>query len=82
MKFSSAGLGGIAAWFVIHPADLMKVRMQLVQGNRRSLLGVGKNIVKSEGVRGLYSGLSSGIARQVSWIHLLHTPEQTEQTKR
>lgn len=70
--------GGVSAMFAsacIHPIDLTKVRIQLLgQGSKErapSAVSVARSIVQNEGVRGLYSGLSAALTRQVkfqSWL--------------
>nr|CAG8484123.1 10806_t:CDS:2 [Entrophospora candida] len=61
-------LGGAAscvACTVSHPLDLTKVRLQTTIGaNKASSLKTMVHIVKTEGWRGLYSGLSASLLRQ------------------
>lgn len=59
-SFLSGGVGGIAAVMVGHPFDLIKVRMQAGGGSADA--GVFSSLSKtlrSEGVRGLYRGVSA-----------------------
>lgn len=65
--------GGVSAMFasaVIHPIDLTKVRIQLAgQGSKEAVPSARvmvKQIVRTEGVQGLYSGLTAALTRQVS----------------
>jgi solute carrier family 25 oxoglutarate transporter 11 len=66
--------GGTAACFasaVIHPIDLVKVRMQLLgQGSKAAIpspFAIAQQIVKAEGPGGLYSGLSAAMTRQATY---------------
>ena len=71
LSFSTAGLGGIIGWVIVHPCNTVAVRMNLAQasGNAAmanlSFVQYTKNILKNEGVSSLYSGLSAGIIRQI-----------------
>ncbi|CAH1758961.1 10217_t:CDS:2 [Entrophospora sp. SA101] len=64
-------LGGAAscvACTVSHPLDLTKVRLQTTIGaNKASSLTTMVHIVKTEGWRGLYSGLSASLLRQATY---------------
>jgi len=66
--------GGVSACFasaVIHPVDLIKVRMQLLgQGSKAAIpspFKVATDILKQEGVSGLYSGLTASLTRQATY---------------
>lgn len=60
-SFLSGGVGGIAAVLVGHPFDLIKVRMQTgtVGGVNSGVFGALSKTLRSEGVRGLYRGVSA-----------------------
>jgi solute carrier family 25 (mitochondrial oxoglutarate transporter), member 11 len=61
--FATSGLGGMAGWVVVHPANTLAVRMSLnPPGTPFSLSHM---LQKSGGVLGLYDGLSAGVLRQV-----------------
>jgi solute carrier family 25 oxoglutarate transporter 11 len=64
-----AGLGGASGWLFIHPMDVLKVRMQINEhaGGRLTARSAVSGIVGKEGFRGLYSGLSAAMARQLSY---------------
>ncbi|KAJ4970124.1 hypothetical protein NE237_003223 [Protea cynaroides] len=62
--FLNGGASGMLATCVIQPVDMIKVRIQLGQG---SAVQVTKNIIKNEGVGGLYKGLSAGLLRQATY---------------
>lgn len=63
--------GGSAAAFaavVTHPLDLVKVRLQTrVAGAPKSMVGTFRYVMRSEGLLGLYSGLSASLLRQLTY---------------
>lgn len=61
------GAGGIFACIITHPLDLAKVRLQTASLPKPSLFVMIKRIVASEGILGLYSGLSASILRQCTY---------------
>lgn len=65
--YIAGGSGAIFSSVCIHPIDLVKVRLQLasstVSGNA-SGLAIARSVVRNEGVRGLFSGLSAAVMRQ------------------
>jgi solute carrier family 25 oxoglutarate transporter 11 len=70
VNFSTAGLGGIFGWIVVHPFNTCSVRMNLAttSGSPDAKLSFSAFLMKSvreKGVRSLYDGLSAGILRQV-----------------
>jgi solute carrier family 25 uncoupling protein 8/9 len=64
-----AGLGGSVAEILTLPFDTMKVRLQLSQKGGtiqyNGLLDCGQQMIKQEGVKSLYKGLTPGIHRQL-----------------
>ncbi|CAM9626826.1 unnamed protein product [Chrysoparadoxa australica] len=68
--FATSGLSGMSAWMVVHPADVLKVRMQLMApapgAAQPSAVTAAKAIVSKTGVKGLYAGLEAGLTRQAS----------------
>jgi solute carrier family 25 carnitine/acylcarnitine transporter 20/29 len=60
-SFLSGGVGGICVVLVGHPLDLIKVRMQTggIAGASGSVLGIFANTFRTEGMRGLYRGVSA-----------------------
>ena len=66
-SYIAGGSGAIFSSICIHPIDLVKVRLQVantaVEG-RVSGIAIAKSVVRNEGVKGLFSGLSAAIARQ------------------
>jgi solute carrier family 25 oxoglutarate transporter 11 len=71
-KFAMGGLAGMGATLFVQPLDLVKNRMQLSgEGGSAKLY---KNsfdavvtIVRTEGVTGIYTGLSAGLLRQATY---------------
>ncbi|RHZ85450.1 hypothetical protein Glove_65g84 [Diversispora epigaea] len=63
--------GGAASCFsclITHPLDTTKVRLQTAKGlNKTGAVKMMFNIVKNEGIRGIYSGLSASILRQATY---------------
>lgn len=61
--FATSGLGGMAGWTIIHPANTTAVRWNLasMQGEQFSF----GSMIKKNGWGSLYDGLSAGILRQV-----------------
>ena len=57
-SFLAGGLGGICLVLVGHPFDLIKVRAQTALG-RSSLLAIIKEIITTNGLRGMYRGVSA-----------------------
>ncbi|XP_040569151.1 mitochondrial ornithine transporter 1 [Lepeophtheirus salmonis] len=56
------GLGGFTYWLFVFPMDVIKSRIQ-VRGDPNSVLRVGINIIKTEGVRSIYRGVSAALIR-------------------
>ncbi|CAJ0579138.1 unnamed protein product, partial [Mesorhabditis spiculigera] len=57
----SGGLGGMALWTSIFPADVIKSRMQVSETG--GSLAVFRQIMREQGVRGLYKGLLPTLIR-------------------
>ncbi|KAI6177657.1 hypothetical protein M3Y97_00931900 [Aphelenchoides bicaudatus] len=61
MKTALAGsAGGVALWTAIFPADVVKSRMQIQGGTAKQ---VTMDVLKNEGVSGLYKGLTPTLLR-------------------
>lgn len=71
-RMVAAGMGGCIAEMATIPLDTAKVRLQL-QGESggtmryRGLLGTITTIVRQEGPKALYSGISAGLQRQMAF---------------
>jgi dicarboxylate transporter 10 len=61
------GLASAAAAACTHPLDLLKVHLQTQQVAERGLLTMGAHVVRTQGVRGLYNGLTASLSRQLSY---------------
>ncbi|CAN8076442.1 unnamed protein product [Agarophyton chilense] len=75
LPFVRGGISGVLSWLVIHPADVVKVRMQIAgEGTKetpyKGFIQAARVISKSEGVSALYSGLSAALTRQISYTTL------------
>lgn len=62
------------SWLIIHPADVIKVRMQLSSNGGsaqyRGVVHAVQTISRQEGVSAMYSGLSAALTRQVTYTTL------------
>ena len=70
VKFGTAGLGGVLAWCVVHPANTVAVRMNLsamssAAESQPNFYKFAADLYKKEGTKGLYAGLEAGIIRQI-----------------
>ncbi|CAK7199005.1 Mitochondrial dicarboxylate transporter [Sporothrix eucalyptigena] len=66
--FWFGGSASSLAACVTHPMDLVKVRLQMRHGDMpRTMSGTFVHIVRNQGVRGLYSGLSASLLRQLTY---------------
>lgn len=67
--FSTSGVAVATATGVTHPLDVLKVRLQMqLVGQRGPLIGMGRllaQIIKTEGPRALYLGLTPALIRSV-----------------
>ena len=61
------GFAGSGAVLVTHPLDLLKVHLQTQQKASKGLVSLGLQVVKHDGVLGLYAGISASILRQMSY---------------
>lgn len=62
--FVNGGASGMLATSVIQPFDMVKVRIQLGQGSATHVV---KNMLRDEGMRAFYKGLSAGLLRQATY---------------
>ena len=60
----------VAAGFVMMPVTVLKVRYESDYYAYRSLYGAGRDIVRAEGVRGLFSGFGATAARDAPYAGL------------
>ncbi|KAI9475424.1 MAG: mitochondrial carrier domain-containing protein [Benjaminiella poitrasii] len=61
-SFLSGGFGGMASVIVGQPFDLVKVRLQTSEGVYKNTLDCFKQIIKKDGVFGLYRGMATPFA--------------------
>ncbi|KAF7729129.1 carnitine transporter [Apophysomyces ossiformis] len=61
-SFLSGGFGGMAAVLVGQPFDLVKVRLQTSEGLYKNTADCFKQIIKKDGVLGLYRGMATPLA--------------------
>lgn len=72
IKFLFGGSAGMAATLFVQPLDLVKNRMQMsgeggaAKEHKTSFHAI-RSILRNEGIRGIYSGLSAGLLRQASY---------------
>ena len=72
VKFLFGGSAGMGATLFVQPLDLVKNRMQMsgeaggAKAHKTSLHAIA-NIVKTEGLVGMYNGLSAGLLRQATY---------------
>jgi len=71
-KFANGGLAGMGATMFVQPLDLIKTRMQLGgEGGAKKAYNnsfhAAQTIFKTEGLSGLYNGLSAGLLRQATY---------------
>ncbi|XP_063829698.1 mitochondrial 2-oxoglutarate/malate carrier protein-like isoform X2 [Ostrinia nubilalis] len=59
-------VSGMLATAMVHPLDVIKVRLQLRE-KKLSTTEVARLMVKCEGVKALYAGLSAGLMRQATY---------------
>lgn len=82
MIFSSGAMAAMTGGMVTHPIDLIKVRAQLygskdgfglgsshtAKNETPNMLRIGRDVLKKEGVTGIYRGLSASLMRQATFI--------------
>ncbi|ESP03786.1 hypothetical protein LOTGIDRAFT_211907 [Lottia gigantea] len=61
------GLASAGAACCTHPLDLLKVHLQTQQKEKITLVRMGIKVVKSDGIFGLYNGLTASILRQLTY---------------
>jgi hypothetical protein len=69
VKFATAGLGGMAAWCVVHPFNTLAVRMNLASQapdyKQMSFAQFTARTVREKGIASVYDGLTAGLTRQI-----------------
>jgi hypothetical protein len=60
LNIGSAGVAAMAASSCTHPLDVIKTRMQIIEGGSKvGMMGVGQEMLKTEGVMALYKGIEA-----------------------
>lgn len=59
----AGAFSGLIGSFIVNPVELVKIRMQAGNNNFSTSAECLKSILKTEGVRGIYKGMFSTIAR-------------------
>lgn len=71
-KFVLTGAASMCAESATFPIDMTKTRLQLqgevgFMGTRHGFVGMMRSIVKNEGVKGLYAGMTPAVARHIPY---------------
>lgn len=66
----SGAAAAVSGWLLVHPFDVIKVRAQIGGGTKVSLAQSAQNIWRNEGLKGMYSGLSAAVVRQLTYGNL------------
>lgn len=69
-NLATGGFARVAAGFVIMPVTVIKVRYESDYYAYRSLYGAGRDIVRTEGARGLFSGFGATAVRDAPYAGL------------
>jgi len=65
--FLTGCLAGCMSTSIIQPVDMIKVRLQLgaAEGGSTNPIVVAKNLIKADGIKGMYKGIDAAFTRQV-----------------
>jgi len=66
-KWYHGGVASAMAACCTHPLDLLKVHLQTQQTGKIGLVQMGVKVFKSDGILGLYNGLSASLLRQLTY---------------
>lgn len=66
-KWYFGGIASAMAACCTHPLDLLKVHLQTNQGPKMGVVQMGVKVVKTDGILGLYNGLSASVLRQLTY---------------
>lgn len=61
------GVASAGAACITHPLDLLKVQMQTQKGKNVSMITVVTKVLQSQGISGLYNGISASLLRQLTY---------------
>lgn len=59
---ATAGLG---TTLVLTPVELVKCRLQMMQDPSQSVISLARNVIRAEGLRGMYKGVGSTFCREL-----------------
>ncbi|GAC95669.1 hypothetical protein PHSY_003245 [Pseudozyma hubeiensis SY62] len=66
--FASAGLGNAISAACTNPADIVKVRQQLlVDKTRANFIGITSDMIRKEGLRSLWNGVTASCLRELTY---------------
>ncbi|TKY90478.1 hypothetical protein EX895_000476 [Sporisorium graminicola] len=66
--FASAGLGNAISASLTNPADIIKVRQQLlVDKSRANFVGITRDMIQKEGIRSLWNGVTASCLRELTY---------------
>ncbi|KAG6610792.1 putative mitochondrial 2-oxoglutarate/malate carrier protein [Phytophthora cinnamomi] len=63
-SYSFGGLSAVGAVFFTHPFDLLKIHLQTSKKENLGLATAVRRILRQQGLRGLYQGISGGAMRE------------------
>ncbi|KAG7379674.1 hypothetical protein PHYPSEUDO_008309 [Phytophthora pseudosyringae] len=63
-SYTFGGLSAVGAVFFTHPFDLLKIHLQTSRKENLGLVTAVRRILKRQGLRGLYQGISGGTMRE------------------
>lgn len=66
-KWYFGGVASAGAACCTHPLDLLKVHLQTQQKGKIGLIQMGVKVFKSDGIFGLYNGLTASLLRQMTY---------------
>jgi solute carrier family 25 protein 38 len=69
-NLATGAIARVAAGFVMMPVTVLKVRYESDYYAYRSLMGAGRDIVRTEGLRGLFAGFGATAARDAPYAGL------------
>lgn len=65
--FALAGSAGASGWMFVHPFDVAKVQMQINKEAGATLTSTCRDMMATNGVKGLYAGLNFALWRQATY---------------
>lgn len=66
LNIGSAGVAAMAASSCTHPLDVIKTRMQIIEGGSKlGMVGIGTDMLKNEGFKALFKGIEACWLREI-----------------